>query len=333
MKAPAFWNNPPDRPGWQARLLAPIATLWGVLHRRRQAQVAQDIGVPVIGIGNLTVGGTGKTPAVIACAQVLLQAGHRPFVVSRGYGGSLAGPHLVVESRDSADEVGDEPLLLAAFLPVIVAKDRLAGAAHAVKLGADVILLDDGYQDPRLSRALNILMIDSEVGFGNGRLIPAGPMREPIAGGQARADLCLLVGTGAFPPPAVPPTLRAQLQPLPTGTNWAGMRVLAFAGIGRPEKFFATLRDLGAELADKIALGDHEKLSERVLQRILARAKALNAVAVTTEKDAARMPRSWRGKFLTLPVRLVADDPEALTQALLEALERWKSPPEGAENR
>ena len=324
MRAPRFWANPPERPGCAARLLAPFAALWAAATRRRLARgPGVRVGVPVVCVGNLTAGGSGKTPTVIALVQRLAARGIAAHVVSRGHGGSLAGPVRVDERRHRADEVGDEPLLLAAFGPVWVGRDRAAAARAAVAAGAQAIVMDDGFQNPDLAQDLAIVVVDAGFGFGNGRVIPAGPLREPVAAGLARGDLLLLVGEpgdrAAFRAawPELPiPVVEGALAPLPTGMDWAGLRALAFAGIGRPEKFYATLRGLGADIVAVRSFGDHEPYDRRVLARLDAEARGLAAQLVTTEKDAARLPASFRPRVLVLPVRLEIADWSALDAAL-----------------
>jgi tetraacyldisaccharide 4'-kinase len=315
MHAPAFWFRPPDRPGPWARLLAPLGWLYAAGTARRLRRPGYAPSVPVICVGNLVAGGAGKTPTVIALIERLAARGQAVHVVSRGYGGRMSGP-VQVQARHSAAEVGDEPVLLSAFAPVWVARDRAAGVRAAEAAGASVILLDDGFQNPAVRTRLGLVVVDAARGFGNGRCIPAGPLREPVATGLKRADLVVTIG----PPEAqeafgrlwgaeiAVPRLTGMLRPLAMGIDWRGERVLAFAGIADPARFFATLEAEGAEVIRGEALADHETLSETLLRRLEAEARAAGAQLVTTEKDAARLPPHWRPRVLTLVVRLQVED-------------------------
>ena len=312
MRAPGFWHR---EPGLLSALLQPLGAIYASASKRRLARGPHDrVGVPIICVGNLNAGGTGKTPTVIALAERLRDRGIAAHAVTRGHGGTLAGPVRVDERRHKADQTGDEPLLLAAFLPTWVAKDRAAGARAAVAAGAQVILLDDGFQNPALAYDLSIVVVDAQIGFGNGRVIPAGPLREPVQVGMARADVVLSIGEDAaqakfaakWSDAVCVPHVTGHLEPLATGLSFKGLAVLAFAGIGHPEKFFRTLKVMGADIRMAHALSDHQPLSDALMARMLREARAMGAQVVTTEKDAVRLPPTLRAQVMTVRLR-VAD--------------------------
>lgn len=324
MRAPGFWFTAPDRPAWRARALAPVGVLYAMATARRLAAPRHHLPVPVICVGNINAGGTGKTPTVIALLEMLHKRGHQPHVISRGYGGRLHGPVTVDPARHRAGDVGDEPLLLGAFASTWIGRDRAATARAAVAAGAGVIVMDDGFQNPALHQDLALVVVDAAQGFGNGRVLPAGPLREPVDAGLTRADLVLSIGPDAAQQGFAAlwagrikrPHLRGRLDPLATGMEWAGLRAYAFAGIGQPEKFFTTLRDMDVTLCGATALDDHQPLADPLLTRLEQAAWAAGAQLVTTEKDAVRLPPNWRHRVLTVPVRLVISDPAPLDLAL-----------------
>lgn len=323
MRAPGFWFR---RPGLAALALRPLGAIYARMTARRLARGARArVGVPVICVGNINAGGTGKTPSVIWLLAHLAARGVAAHVVSRGHGGSNRAVLQVDEARHDAGLTGDEPLLMAAFGPVCIGPDRLSAARAAVQAGAGAIILDDGFQDPALAHDLSIVTVDAARGFGNGLCLPAGPLREPVKSGLARADLLLSLGDASAQAgfdrrwgDAVGDLarLRGAVRPLPMGMDWRGHRVLAFAGIAHPEKFFDTLRDLGADLVHAEPLADHQPITPALFQRLEMDAARLGAQLVTTEKDAARLPRALRGRILALPVRLEIADAAPLDAAL-----------------
>lgn len=323
MQAPAFWYRPSNAPGLRARLLAPLGWVYAAATARRlRKPAAFKADIPVICIGNLNAGGTGKTPTTIALLERLTARGVNAHVVSRGHGGRLSGPVRVDERAHTATDTGDEPLLLSAFAPTWVARDRAAGVSAAQTAGAQVVLLDDGFQNPTVVKDFSIVVVDAQRGFGNGRCLPAGPLREPVVAGLARADMVLSIGTPAAQAqfaaewPVTVPHEAGQLDVLQMGMDWDGEKVLAFAGIGHPEKFFASLRATGANVVRTEALSDHQPFSDTLLRRLEHEAASLGAQLVTTEKDAVRLPAAFRPKVLTLPVRLRLVDWQGLDAAL-----------------
>jgi tetraacyldisaccharide 4'-kinase len=316
MRTPDFWYR---EPGAAAAMLAPIAGLYalGAGLKTRFARPYRAAG-PVICVGNIVAGGAGKTPVALALASLL--EGREVAFLSRGYGGSEAGPLRVEAYRHRAEEVGDEPLLLARAAPTWVSRNRADGARAAAEAGAEIIIMDDGFQNPSLAKDFSVIVVDGATGFGNGRLVPAGPLREPVGAGLARADALVIVGddkTGIadnLHPDF--PVLAARLAPTSDAEFLSGKRVVAIAGIGRPAKFFATLEEMGCTVAAHHAFADHHRYTTGEIMQICVEAAALDATPVTTEKDWVRLPQPTRAKVQTVPVTLEWQD-EARVRALL----------------
>jgi len=314
MRAPDFWHRDDATAHFAAAALAPLGHLYGaaVRWKARHAKPYRAR-VPVICIGNLTAGGTGKTPIAIAVADAIIARGKNPFFLTRGFGGRLKGP-VVVNRHHTAVDVGDEPLLLAAKAATVVARDRRLGAMLAVERGADVIVMDDGHQNFTLHKDLSLIVVDGEHGFGNGRILPAGPLREPAAQGLDRAGAVIVAGDGTPVLPAFDgPVLRARIAPQDTAV-WRGRRVVAFAGIGRPEKLFRSLAGLGAEIIAAVAFADHHVYTQKELTDLKARADG--ASLVTTEKDFVRLAESDRDGITFLPVKATIEPQDALEHLL-----------------
>ncbi len=321
LSAPSFWWRP--RPGPLALALAPAGAVYGAVTGRRMSKGGASVGVPVVCVGNLVVGGAGKTPTVLELARQLLAAGQEPAFVSRGYKGAAAArPIRVDPERHRASDVGDEPLLLARVAPCFVARDRVAAARAAVAEGATVVLMDDGLQNPSLAKHLSLAVVDGAVGIGNGLCLPAGPLRAPLRQQWPAVDLVVVIGSGAageaLAAEAVAMSkivLRAAIAPEPRAlSRLAGSRLVAFSGIGRPGKFFATLMESGLDVVETTAFPDHHAFDAGDRDRLLAAATALGATLVTTEKDRVRLPRDF--PVDVLPIRLEFDDAETLAERL-----------------
>ena len=297
MRAPGFWSDPEALAG---RLLAPLGALVGAVTLAKMRRQGARAAVPVLCVGNPTVGGAGKTPAAQWLAARLAASGHRPAILARGYGGSLPGPVVVDPARHAPAEVGDEPLLHARHALTIVARDRVAGAALAVARGATVIVMDDGFQNPSLAKTRSLLVVDGAHGVGNGLVLPAGPLRAPLAPQLARADALLVIGPGeagdelaAMAARLGHKVMRGQLEVEPEARAWLQDRdVLAFCGIGRPAKFAETLGAAGVRNAVLRPFPDHPAYSDADAARLLAEAKATGLPLVTTEKDAVKLKGS-----------------------------------------
>jgi tetraacyldisaccharide 4'-kinase len=313
VRAPGVWS----RRGIVSTLLSPLGLVTAAITARRVARPGFDAKIPVFCAGNAVVGGAGKT---ILARDLLHRLPGRPFAITRGHGGRLAGPLRVDPARHRPEDVGDEALLLAATGPTILARDRAAGARLALAAGATAIVMDDGLQNPGLLKSFSFLVIDGGYGFGNGLLLPAGPLREPIAAAAARCGAAVLIGPDTSNAlaalPARLPVLRAELVPA-CAAPLGGVTVFAFAGIGRPEKFFASVRQLGAALAGVMAFDDHHRYTARDAGLLLEKGEALRARLITTEKDFVKLPPALQALTLVVTVRLNWTDQPALDAFLL----------------
>src|SRR2546429_2386035 len=330
MREPGFWYRPAS---FQSHLLRPLGALYGAVAARRLQRAGVDAGIPVLCVGNYHGGGAGKTPPVLALAKRLRELGKTPVVLSRGYGGKLRGRVSVDPARHRAADVGDEPLMLAATLAVVVAKDRVAGVVLAKSQGASVILMDDGFQNPAVAKDASLIVIDSERGLGSGRVIPAGPLRAPLSAQLDRTDALVVIGSGSGADSvagsiagAGKPVLRARF--LADDASLAalrGKRALAFAGIGDPVRFFTTLAGSGIEVVRGRAFADHHAFSRREIEALVAEAKRDALTLVTTEKDLARlrdgggMPE-WAAEIMPFKVALAFDDAGGLRKFVSDRL-------------
>lgn len=291
IRQPRFWSQDGNPlPRW---LLSPLGWLYGAITLRRMRQPSWRAPVPVVSLGNFTVGGGGKTPTALALAEALQARGEVPVFITRGYGGRLTGPVRVEPGQHTARDVGDEPLLLARMAPTIVARDRRAGAALALEQGATCLLLDDALQNPALVKDISLAVVDAAFGFGNGACLPAGPLRAPVAAAARHVDGVLLIGD-APAPAALPalPRFRGRMVAAAGARPEAGMKILAYCGLARPEKFHASLREAGFDIGRSRDFPDHHLYSESEAQALLAEARALGLQLMTTEKDAVRLAGS-----------------------------------------
>jgi tetraacyldisaccharide 4'-kinase len=324
MTPPTFWQHD----GLLPRLLSPLSAVTAGVSALRLRREGWFCPVPVICVGNATLGGAGKTTVTLDLARRLVAHGWGVNVLLRGYGGSARGLHWV-EPDTPASVVGDEALLHAAVAPTWICANRKLGAQALLAACAEVVLMDDGLQNPGVQKRLSLLVVDGTSGFGNGRVFPAGPLREPVAAAAERCQAAVLIGpdaTGAAArlPPALP-VHRARLVPGPEAAGFAGRRVLGFAGIAMPEKFFATLAESGAEVVVRRPFADHHRYTQAELDALLAEADRLGAVPVTTAKDAVRLPPGLRERVQVLTVSLDWEDPDAPEGLLRTVINTWAS--------
>lgn len=328
-REPWFWRERSLAARAAAGLLAPAAALYDAGQRLRAARARPaKPPLPVFCVGAATLGGVGKTPFALLLAETLKELGERPHFLTRGYGGGLAGPLQVDSSVHDASDVGDEALLLARAAPVWVARMRPKGAVEAARAGASVIVMDDGFQNPSLEKTLSFLIVDATDPAGNGRVFPAGPLREPLARAAARADAIVIAGAQTEARLAVAcgdskPLFRVRLEPR---GGLAPQRALAFCGVGRPQRFFALLEAQGFELAARRPFPDHHPFTKTQIEALRREAKRLGAALVTTEKDFVRLPPAWRKDIAVLPVAMRIDDPAGFGRLLKKAIADFRAP-------
>lgn len=321
MRAPEFWSGKDTASRLAATALSPVGWIYGAVTAWKRTHAAPHRAkAKVVCIGNLTAGGSGKTPVTLAVLDILRERSISAAALIRGYGGRMRGPLVVDMAVHTAPDVGDEALLLATRSRTIVAADRAAGAKLADERGVDVVVMDDGYQNFTLAKDIQIVVVDATAGFGNGYMLPAGPLRESVRDGLARADAVVLVGAGSPDLSSFSgPVFRASLLPA-GGEDLAGRRVLAFAGIGRPEKFFDTLHALGARVVAAVPFPDHHIFRAEALADLRSKAQAENAMLITTEKDFVRLAAADRADIHALPVRAVFEAPHAFAEFLTSRL-------------
>ncbi len=322
VRPPEFWNRPTGSPA--AALLAPLAWVYGAVARARfAAATPAKAAVPVLCVGNLIAGGAGKTPVALALGRRLAAQGLAPHFLSRGYGGRETGPLRVNPEAHDFRDVGDEALLLARVCPTWVSRDRPRGAAAAAAVGAGMVIMDDGFQNPSLAKDVSLIVVDGGYGFGNGHVMPAGPLRETVDDGLARAQALVLIGddrTGVLERlrgscrPDIP-ILDARLRSAPSPGADTGP-VIAFTGIARPDKFFQTLRDAGYAVRKTHAFPDHHPFTRPEMKGLIAAAFAAGAQLITTEKDAVRLDPDFRAAVRVLTITVEWDDEDALESVL-----------------
>lgn len=317
MRAPEFWHIDSPAYRWMRGILMPASAIYGAVGwLERRFSRPHRASVPVICVGNLTLGGTGKSPVAAAIAAMAKAVGLKPAILMRGYRGKIKGP-VTVTSTHTASDVGDEACMHAVHTRTIVSADRAKGAEHAVRDGANLIIMDDGFQNPGLAKDLSLIVIDAGRGFGNRTIFPAGPLREGILDGLFRAQGVILMGDGPAPAEVMAsrlPVFRARLRAV-NGDSFKGKRVAAFAGIGRPEKFFTTLEECGAEIVGRHAFDDHAPISAEMLERLSRSAREAQAMLVTTEKDYCRLGQNRAG-LQVLKVEAVFEDPTSIGRLL-----------------
>jgi len=326
---PKFWLESKSKKSSLLYFLLPISGIWWLATKILLTfSISKKMPLPIICVGNITVGGNGKTPTALAISTLIKELGYNPHIVSRGYKGQFRGPHLVETEVNTFSEVGDEPLMMSLYSPTWIGRSRRDTIKSAFENGADIIIMDDGFQNNSVKKDLSVLVVDVSVVFGNGLIIPAGPLREPIKDGFKRADLLVTVGTQndqinfkeAFSNLDKPIQIEASLQPRVKNINWSGKTVVAFAGISHPSKFFNLLEELGANIISRISFPNHEPFKKKALENLIEQSNKENALLVTTEKDSVRIPKNLRKFFHVLNVDLKFQNENLILDKLKEIL-------------
>ena len=312
LKAPKFWFSEKNLALFFANILFPLSVIWKFFSTRRIMNGKyEEFTIPIICVGNINIGGSGKTPTTIALAKIFLENKTKVHIISKGYKGIIKGPKKVTET-DDAYHVGDEPVLMSKFAPVWVAKNRKNAIIAAIKDGAELLILDDGFQDPSIKKTFSIITVDAEIAFGNRKILPSGPLREPISAALSRADVLLVIGRKhqrerfikSIKVPKELNVFGAEMQVVKSGIYLDKARFVAVAGIAHPEKFFNSIQKFGGKITKKFSLPDHENYTPRLLRKLKKASLNNNAQLITTEKDFVRIPKNERHNFIFLPIKL-----------------------------
>ena len=312
LKAPKFWFSEKNLALFFANILFPLSVIWKFFSTRRIMNGKyEEFTIPIICVGNINIGGSGKTPTTIALAKIFLENKTKVHIISKGYKGIIKGPKKVTET-DDAYHVGDEPVLMSKFAPVWVAKNRKNAIIAAIEDGAELLILDDGFQDPSIKKTFSIITVDAEIAFGNRKILPSGPLREPISAALSRADVLLVIGRKhqrerfikSIKVPKELNVFGAEMQVVKSGIYLDKARFVAVAGIAHPEKFFNSIQKFGGKITKKFSLPDHENYTPRLLRKLKKASLNNNAQLITTEKDFVRIPKNERHNFIFLPIKL-----------------------------
>ena len=312
LRAPKFWFSEKTLAVFFAKILFPLSVIWEFFSKRRILNGKyEEFTIPIICVGNINIGGSGKTPATIALAKIFLENKTKVHIISKGYKGKIKGPKKVSET-DDAYGVGDEPILMSKVAPVWVAKQRRNAIIAAIEDGAELLILDDGFQDTSIKKTLSIITVDAEIGFGNRKILPSGPLREPIPNALSRSDVLLVIGRKhqrerfmkSIDLPNELNVFGAEMKVVKSDIHLDKTKFVAVAGIGHPEKFFNSIEKFGGEITKKFSLPDHENYTPRLLRKLKKASLSNNAQLITTEKDFVRIPKNERHNFIFLPIKL-----------------------------